>query len=48
MEEDVVKGFIRQVASALEYLHSKGIVHRDIKPANVLVTEGENLVDLEV
>ena len=34
---ETVVHYVQQVASALHYLHTQGLVHRDVKPHNVLL-----------
>ena len=42
-EADAVK-YIRQIASALEYVHSKQMMHLDVKPANILLDGDGNAI----
>jgi serine/threonine protein kinase len=37
--EKEVKKYIKEVCSAVEYMHKNDIIHRDIKPENILIHE---------
>ena len=39
---------IKQVATALEYVHGKSIVHRDLKPENLLYSEDKEEATLKL
>lgn len=35
---ETVMRFARQLASALEHAHARGVIHRDLKPLNIVIT----------
>ena len=41
--EEIVQYFMKQILSAVEYLHKLGIVHRDLKLENILLKYNDNI-----
>ncbi len=49
MSESEALGYIKQVASALSYIHAQNFYHRDVKPANIMITDGQaKLIDFGI
>ena len=44
LPEEVAVRYIRQVASALDYVHSQRMMHLDVKPGNVLLNSDDEAV----
>ena len=39
---------VREVASALRFMHAKGIAHRDLKPENILCVNKDRLCPVKI
>ncbi len=38
---DEARLYVRQIGSALDYIHGRGFIHRDVRPANIRLRAGE-------
>eukprot|EP00262_Sarcandra_glabra_P013190 TRINITY_DN3603_c0_g4_i1.p1 TRINITY_DN3603_c0_g4~~TRINITY_DN3603_c0_g4_i1.p1 ORF type:complete len:428 (-),score=34.59 TRINITY_DN3603_c0_g4_i1:225-1508(-) len=43
LREDAARSYFRQLISAVDFCHSRGVYHRDLKPENLLLDDDGNL-----
>lgn len=43
IQEDLARKWFRQLTSAMDYLHRRGVAHRDLKIENILIDENDNI-----
>ncbi|XP_066352377.1 CBL-interacting protein kinase 6-like [Miscanthus floridulus] len=43
VKEDLARRYFRQLISAVDFCHARGVYHRDLKPENLLIDEAGNL-----
>jgi serine/threonine protein kinase len=48
ISEDRARQMIHQIANAIYYMHSFGIVHRDIKLENIMMTDDSNTAEPKI
>lgn len=44
LSEEHSRRWFSQLASAVHYIHSRGVIHRDIKPENILIDANNNIL----
>jgi hypothetical protein len=44
IEPEEASRIIREIGSALDYAHSKGVIHRDVKPSNIILNRQGNAI----
>ncbi len=44
LDPDLIIRITSEMASALDYAHSRGVIHRDIKPSNIMLTPDDHAI----